>query len=238
VGVSDLHLISSPRTRPLTFKSPSANSNSIPAVFWSLYEVFRDPFLLSRIRREVDAARLPSADPNVLPHYDLNVLSKLPLLQSVYAEVLRLRTAVLVTRTPERKDFSLGNWIFQKDKLVMASSYTAHHDGNIWNAGTPDDPHPLNEFWAERFLIYPNEPNSGPLRHTKAQHKTATPANPNTSELPDIAEEEEKGREPKFSTDGLAGAWIPYGGGQTLCPGRHYAKQEMLGTLAFFGDSM
>ena len=36
----------------------------------------------------------------------------------------------------------------------------------------------------------------------------------------------------RFSTDGLGGSFIPYGGGQNMCPGRMFAKQEILFTLA------
>lgn len=31
-----------------------------------------------------------------------------------------------------------------------------------------------------------------------------------------------------------SGYWFPYGGGHSMCPGRHFAKQEIIATLAYF----
>lgn len=36
----------------------------------------------------------------------------------------------------------------------------------------------------------------------------------------------------KFTMSGLYGSWIPYGGGSRACPGRHFAKREILNTCA------
>jgi cytochrome P450 len=33
---------------------------------------------------------------------------------------------------------------------------------------------------------------------------------------------------PVFSTDHVEGSWIPYGGGPRQCPGRHFAKRQIL----------
>ncbi|KAI1258712.1 cytochrome P450 [Xylariaceae sp. FL1019] len=37
--------------------------------------------------------------------------------------------------------------------------------------------------------------------------------------------------EPVFSTKDLEGSWIPYGGGPRQCPGRHFAKRQILLTI-------
>ncbi|KAK4446147.1 cholesterol 7-alpha-monooxygenase 4 [Podospora aff. communis PSN243] len=38
----------------------------------------------------------------------------------------------------------------------------------------------------------------------------------------------------EFSTAGRNGYWFPYGGGITMCPGRNFAKQQILATLSLF----
>ena len=97
----------------------------------------------------------------------------------------------------------------------------------VWNAGTEEDPHPLETFWEERFLLYPDNPNSGPLRR---QESAADPRKPEPAIR--SSDSEKTVREPTFSTKGLNGAYIPFGGGPGMCPGRHFAKQEVICTLA------
>ena len=92
---------------------------------------------------------------------------------------------------------------------------------DVWNAGTDQDPHPLEEFWAERFLVYRDDPNSGPLRRDCRAPTTPIPATGT-----------EASNEPIFSLKGLKDVYTPFAGGSALCPGRHFARQEVVGTLA------
>ena len=115
--------------------------------------------------------------------------------------------------------------MFPRKRLIVVSSRTGAMNPNVWNAGTPENPHPLHTFWADRFIIYPNNPLSGPLRKELTGEKISQVGASAPAEKPSQTG-------PRFSMDGVAGGWIPYGGGQRMCPGRHFAKQEIIGTLA------
>lgn len=62
------------------------------------------------------------------------------------------------------RDFQLGQWSIPQGSIVGLPSRTGALNKGVWNAGTEEDPHPLEDFWEERFLIYADNPNSGPLR--------------------------------------------------------------------------
>ena len=118
-----------------------------------------------------------------------------PLFQSVYAEVLRLHTASMLTRTV-KKTHELDSWTLKRDQTVVVSSHVEHRSA-YWNTvDSSERNHPPEEFWAERFLT----PEGG------------------------------------FSLDGKQGKYMPYGMGEHMCPGRHFAKYEMLLTFAVLVD--
>jgi hypothetical protein len=47
-------------------------------------------------------------------------------------------------------------------------------------------------------------------------------------------EDEEKGDKPYYTTEPVAGSYIPYGSRLRICKGRFYSKQEALGSIALF----
>ena len=159
--------------------------------------------------------------------FEIDKLCSQPLLQSMFAETLRLRTVQFIVRGSDHEDFKFRNWLVPKGEVVAVDTHTAHTDEEVWSSGGPGDPHPVNDFWAERFLVYPSDPNSGPLKHKKSS-KEGPPYDHNKSNSNDG---------PVFSMSGLAGAWVPFGGGRRQCPGRVFAKQEVILGAAMFCSS-
>ena len=169
------------------------NSNAIPAVGWMLMHILNpqgDKSLLSRIMEEVETTKRDDGS------LDIPTLIALPLLQSLFHEVLRVYVDVLVTREM-KEDLALplddGKFqiLLQKNSVVLAPSWLGHRDEKLWV-----DP-PCNQFYAERFLK--KDPETG---------------------------------KKIFSTSGTNGKFFPFGGGKTICPGRVFAKQEVLASVA------
>ena len=186
-------------------------------------ETFRDPILLSRVRSELegsfDAVEISNAQ------FDIDKLLRGPLLQSIYSETLRLRIQMYIMRYTDREELRLNQWLFPKQSIVLVSTVPAQMDENVWNTGK-DNAHPINKFWADRFLVYPDDPSSGPCSKAAA-HAKPEPSSPQT-----VAGSVPKAQAPKFSLSGTAGHFIPYGGGPRVCPGRHFAKRGIISACA------
>ena len=196
------------------------NANSIPAAFWFLLEIVNDQTLLKRVRKEVEAS-LESTSTNESPEFDMRKLSSSPLMQSIWAETLRLRVSLNIVRGTEYRDFKLGNWLIPQGRTIAIPSRAAHMDESVWSTGSGETIHPLNEFWADRFLIHPNIAGSGPSRQSSLQKNNSAPVHGDI--LP---------KQATFSLENLRGAFVPFGGGNNICPGRHFAKHEMMFSLA------
>lgn len=186
-----------------------------------ILEVIQRPELLERVRAEIEPymGTFSLTEPVSI---DVDGLCKQTLVQSIYAEVLRVHNGTVLARVPQTNDFAISGWGFPKDEPIMVSTYDTARSPTVWNQGTRGEPHPLGEFWPERFIVDPANPSSGPVlpKHTSADGR---------QEKLDSGEQH-----PRFSLDGTNGSWIPYGGGPRMCPGRHFAKKELIVTMAMF----
>ena len=192
---------------------------------WYLIETLIDPTLKARVLKRVRIARRPpagiSAWPTVL---DRAQLEDDALLQSVYAETLRLHQAMVIFRFLSGDAYSLQGWRINRGESVAVSTRTAHLNPDVWNAGTPDDPHAVDRFWADRFIVHPDDPYSGPLK--KQDHRSAAKSASRSSTKGSSE------KEPYFSLQGCHNSFLAFGGGRGMCPGRHFAKRVIMLTTA------
>ncbi|KAE8414446.1 cytochrome P450 [Aspergillus pseudocaelatus] len=192
-------------------------TNVVPTAMMAVFHIFQDPTLLYRVRESIQDHDVVSFEPELAVSMDK--LLQNDLLQAVYAETLRLYVQAYVTRCSAHEPASVGRWWLGQNDVVMVSSYVNHMHEQLWN--TKDGAYPVNTFWADRFLLHPADPRSGPRRTWRDQVDPYHHVNG-------------VGSQPSFSMKGLEGMWIPYGGGTSACPGRNFAKRLILFTCAFF----
>ena len=168
-------------------------TNVVPSAMTLTLHACRDTSLRSDIRRSmIDTTE--SAD---CRRVDLRALESQPLLLSMYAETLRFSVQIHVPRTAPHQNLSVNKLSVPKNKLILINTWLAHTDETVWN--TKNGAFPLDRFWPRRFLIDSEDPTSGPTK-SSFQKKTNADAQIHWTEGP------------QFSTEGLEGAWIPYGG--------------------------
>lgn len=185
----------------------------------SAFHIFKDPILLKRVRNNVEES---FAHQNLVDANPIKLIKE-PLLSSIYAETLRLYVKTYFMVTSPHLDVHLGKYSLPKGRIGLMNAGLSHLDETFWNSRDGD--HPVTSFWADRFIIDPSDPKSGPVR-------------PNVRESPDWTTTRRMGRKsgsdntPIFSMDGTEGSWFPYGGGHSICPGRFLAKNVIMFTSA------
>ena len=185
----------------------------MPSTFWYFWEITRDPQLLSRVLCEVNTCLSDISTPGSLD-FNVSKLCNQPLLQSIYAETLRMRIAVYIIRKAEYQDARVKDYVVPQNQMLVTNSNTAHMNKQDWNTGN-ENTHPVEEFWADRFLTYAKDTQS---------------TSPETDEISSGAQKSTEGA--RFSLNGRAGAWIPFGGGIHQCPGRHWVKLQIILSFA------
>lgn len=188
-------------------------------MMWVVLEIHKDPLLRSNIRAELKhEGLLRDLEPS-----HIKKLVTLPRLQGVYAECLRLHDQVLIPRETTQ-EIQVNEWKFPTMSTIVIATHEAHSDGTVWNTGR-NNAYPVDKFWAERFLVYHNKTDSGPIA------KSSIISSGLLSEPP---EKPQSSNDSKvwFSDKTTMGHWMPYGGGTRICPGRHFAKRAILTAAA------
>ncbi|KAI1478174.1 cytochrome P450 [Daldinia eschscholtzii] len=181
--------------------------NATTSTFWISLHLYADPALLATVRREIESVLSPrSSSSDNKPGYTLRITDlrdKCPVLVAVYRECLRLGSDTYSTRVV-KEDYLLANQYFlKKNAVIQIAGGVIHADQRIWGADVFD-------FNPKRFLDKTNS------------NSDAEALNPDTGSKP-------------RSKQGNAfhpAAFRAFGGGKTLCPGRHFAMNEILAFVA------
>jgi cytochrome P450 len=131
------------------------SKTSAGALSWTLYLLSQHPEIYSRLMDE-----LAGTLRGVAPSYEH--LNKLPLLEGVIKESLRLVPPVVFGVRYSMEPFEMGGYGFEKDSSVIYSSHVTHRLPEIYK-----DPHRFNPYRWETLKPSPYEYfpfNAGPRR--------------------------------------------------------------------------
>lgn len=126
----------------------AAYHNTVASVFWLVLDVFRNPEILDHVRKEAQSC-IVSYTGNT-PKFDMDRLQRLPWVQAVYAESLRLRIhGTILRKAPQ--DIALNGWVVPKNEVIVTCSTTAHMNPQVWSIKERGS-YPVTEFQPRRFL--------------------------------------------------------------------------------------
>ncbi|KAI1810303.1 hypothetical protein GGS20DRAFT_208003 [Poronia punctata] len=194
----------------------------ITSTFWFTFKVLKDRHLLDALLTEISESMVNFREGLVL----IPTLTGKSLMQSVYAEILRLYSASGVVRQVQQDNVQFAGYSTPtpRHSYIVAYGRAMAFDNTSWFRAGRQLNKPLEEFDPKRFLVDSDWTRPQPTQESREilkqrESKTVTPS-----------KEKLAGRH--FSMDGLLGFWIPYGGGENICPGRHFAKHKIMLTFA------
>lgn len=122
---------------------------------WMTMEVIKDQDLFQTVRQELKGAFATDSETG-LPCLNPQKVIALPILQSVYAEVLRMHMSMNITREViEPTQFE--GYVLEKGAIIQGPSELIHYDEEHWGA----EGHPASEFWAYRHIKWVEEKGEG-----------------------------------------------------------------------------
>ena len=107
-------------------------SNTVPATFWVLYDLYSRPQLLDEIRKEMEANAL-SIKTDSTYHVDIAAIrGNCPLLLSTFQEVLRTRGAASPMRFIMKDTLLAGKYLLKAGNIVNLPSDPIGHQPEVW----------------------------------------------------------------------------------------------------------
>ncbi|KXX75821.1 Cholesterol 7-alpha-monooxygenase [Madurella mycetomatis] len=181
--------------------------NTATTTFWMVLHLFASPDLLSTVRTDLSSSlATDDSDPNTLI-LDLNALKTCsPTLASVLRETLRYTSDNYSTRLVKFPTTLPGGYYLSQGSVVQIAGGTMHADTRIWGAD------------ATAF---------NPLRFLPASSSSSSPPPSSADKIPSNDTDA-----PSTKATTHPAAFRAFGGGKTLCPGRHFATAEILALVA------
>jgi cytochrome P450 len=184
--------------------------NMTTSTFWILLQIFADPNLLSGVRSEIESIISKhdgdSGDTAVILSIN-DIKTKCPLLIAVYRECLRLNSDNNSIRVVKESTLLADRYFLAKDAVVQIAGGVIHADESIWG---------------------PNANTFNPGRYLDQQPSRSQAVSATEEVIDKEARNNTKGKEKQIHP----AAFRAYGGGKTLCPGRHFAMNEILSFVA------
>ena len=187
--------------------------NSVPTTFWLLYHIFSSPDLLASIREELSSAitTTPDSDGTACTNIPVHKLQgTCPLLTATYKEVLRHRTHSSSSRYVRHDTLLDNHYLLKKESIIQIPSAVIHTNPELWGADA-------KEFNPRRFL------------------KADSSAFSSSSSLASLGNESSTASAEERPNTGAAlkkASFRAFGGGATLCPGRHFATSSILAVVS------
>ena len=204
--------------------------NSVPTTFWMLYHILSSSELLSLIRAELDDTIISSQDLDgsesfTIPVFELQ--DRCPLLLATYKEVLRYRTHNSSSRYVLRDTLLNDCYLLKANSIIQMPSAVLHTNAELWGTDA-------GVFNPRRFLhgTRPSSPNlESYAKSTQVSSYFLYPS-PSSTSL-SSASSSSVSLAPSSSTSPRKASFFrAFGGGATLCPGRHFATCTILATVA------
>ncbi|KAL7777998.1 hypothetical protein CFE70_004672 [Pyrenophora teres f. teres 0-1] len=185
-----------------------SNANFIPSTIWTLIEILRKPDLAEYLTSIITEYRSPK-----LGTYDVNGIATLPLMKSLQEEISRLRVAQYMAYNNDSSDIVLDKRsILPKGCTAIAFSQDLALNAELWTSARPRVVEkPLEEFWAERFLVPGNQNTKVSSKQRKSKDGIETG---------------------QFSMEGLEQLAPAFGNEHAIGLGREYTEAMQTATLA------
>jgi cytochrome P450 len=148
-------------------------SNTVPAMFWFMFDIFSRPELLEEVRDEV-AQHAVQVDAQGVHTLDLGeIKEKCPLLMSAFQETLRLRSNTVPIRVIYEDTILDDRYLLKKGGILQMPAHAINRDRTIWGSNADEyDPRRFvrinqsdSRKKANGFLSFGTSPHVCPGRH-------------------------------------------------------------------------